>query len=293
MMLNQIKSPLEDYSFLIVGTIRNCEATIHNEVKRLREVFGISAQVCWLLIESDSVDNTVGSLRELKLEIPFFDYVSLGELKEQYPERARRIAFCRDKYVKEIKSRPEYSNIDYVVIADLDGMCRHLTRESVESCWDRHDWVACFANQPQGYYDLWALRHEYWCPKDPFQSFNSLVEMGVDHAKAYKISLIDKLLKINPSNPWIAVKSAFGGLGIYKIEAFMNADYSIEGEYPYNVCEHTTFNKKLNKSGAKMYINPRLVNINRSNHVLQMKIKYFLLRILGFSIFEKIKFFKF
>jgi len=288
-MLDKVACPLRGYSFLIVGTVRNCQDTISEEVHRLKKIFDGSVSVYWLLIESDSVDDTEASLRGLKLEVPFFDYISMGQLSYKYPQRARRIAVCRDVYVNEIRTRPEYLSIDYVVVADLDGMCRQITPESVQSCWIKQDWMACFANQPKGYYDLWALRHNYWSPRDPYRTFNCLVNLGVNSAKAYKISMIDKILKIKPGSKWIAVESAFGGLGIYRYEAFMMADYSVDGDYPHDTCEHVTFNRKLKGQPAKLYINPALVNVYRSSHVFQMKLKYVLLRVFGLSIFEKLK----
>ncbi|MDB9772158.1 hypothetical protein OAC11_05085 [Alphaproteobacteria bacterium] len=282
-------SRIADLSFLIVGTVRNCQSTITSEVRHLNQVFVGAAQVRWLLVESDSDDNTLDCLSSLKTEVGLFDYLAMGRLKDQFPERARRIAVCRDAYVKEIQRRPEYSEVDYVVVADLDGMCRDLTAESVESCWSRNDWLACFGNQPKGYYDLWALRHESWSPKDPFRTYRELVTLGVKPAIAYKTSVIDKILKIETNIPWIAVESAFGGLGIYRIEAFKHADYSVDGEYPADTCEHTTFNRKLGVSSSKLYINPSLVNIQYSNHVTQLKLKYFLMRVFGMSFFEKLK----
>ena len=282
-------SELRKYNFLIVGTLRNCSRTIVNEVRRLNKVFDSANSVSWLLVESDSVDATNESLILLKSEIPNFDFICLGQLIKEYPERERRIAFCRDAYVKEIRKRPEYSIIDYVVVVDLDGMCSQLTKEGVESCWNKKGWTACFANQPGGYYDLWALRHNNWCPNDPFETYRDLIKSGVDAAKAYKTSVIDKLLKIKPESEWIQLESAFGGLAIYKFEAFKWADYSKDGEYPPNICEHTTFNQKLREKDFELYINPSLINIKYSSHIAKMKFKYILLKIFGHSLFEKIK----
>ena len=281
-------------NFLIVGTVRNCEKTIINEVNRLNDIFKKANKASWLIVESDSVDGTKESLKNLKLKLPYFDFISLGRLADNYPERARRIAFCRDVYVKEIRSRLEYSDVNYVVVADLDGMCSDLTYKSVLTCWAKSNWTACFANQPKGYYDLWALRHDYWNPRDPFITFKKLHNLGINAAKAYKTAVIDKILKIDIASTWVPVRSAFGGLGIYKYEAFIKSDYSVKGEYPDKTCEHVTFNKKLGKSisDCNLYINPSLVNINRSGHVFQLKLKYFLLKFFGYSLFKKLKHFK-
>ena len=272
--------------FLVVGTVRNCQRTIEAEIHHLTKVLSDSLKVSWLIVESDSSDRTVDILKQLKQKIPNFDYCSKGKLQHMYPERTSRIAACRDHYVNAIRTDKNYLDIDYVIVADLDGMCGDLTTSSLETCWAQNNWTACFANQPKGYYDIWALRHPYWSPKDPFETYKNLHSMGIKAAKAYRMAIIDKIAKIAPHRDWINVDSAFGGLGIYKKEVFSYADYSISGFYPPNTCEHTSFNRKIVNNGSLIFINPALINIYHSKHTNWLKIKYYLLKIFGHNFFD-------
>lgn len=282
-------SILKTHNFLIVGTVRDCGHKLQHEVRHLHNIFKDALSVYWLIIESDSVDNTKETLHKLRFEIPNFDFITLGRMASEYPERASRIAACRDVYVEEIKKNKKYSNVDHVIVADLDGMCSDLTDHGLESCWNQKGWSGCFANQPGGYYDLWALRHKFWSPSDPFLTYKGLMEIGVAPSKAYKVSIIDKLIKIKPSNRWIPVESAFGGLAVYKKEVFSYASYAKDGVYPIGICEHVTFNTKIIAKGAKLYINPSLVNKYRARHTAELKFKYLLMKFIGFSLFEKLK----
>ena len=57
----------------------------------------------------------------------------------------------------------------------------------------------------------------------------------------------------------IEVDSAFGGLGIYKKEAFISATY-IGSEDGKDICEHVPFHRSLKKKGYRLFINAALTN---------------------------------
>ena len=62
-----------------------------------------------------------------------------------------------------------------------------------------------------------------------------------------------------------------GSQGAPTVEAILNLCYfDINGNGEYDdgeeICEHVPFNQKLRKSGAKLFINPRLINANITEH---------------------------
>jgi hypothetical protein len=145
---------------LIVGLARNCQDTIEHEVQIINSAFSEAKTVNWLVIESDSDDETLATLEKLSENVEFA-FVTLGNLRKQYPKRTARIAKCRNRYLQELRANKKYNNIDYVVVADLDGVNSDLTKTAVRSCWKfTEEWDACFANQSKVYYDIWALRHK-------------------------------------------------------------------------------------------------------------------------------------
>ena len=109
---------------LIAGPARNNEDTIAAELSTLlNSVVGFKKAFC-LVIESDSTDGTVGELERLKQSTPLFDFISLGHLATRMPKRTERLAFARNRILEEVRSNPLYANIDFIIMADLDGINR-------------------------------------------------------------------------------------------------------------------------------------------------------------------------
>jgi hypothetical protein len=84
---------------LLVGTISNVSKTLEKELKVILKALSIFESVKVYLVESDSIDETVKVLEKIKINNSNFNYVTLGTLKEKYPDRIDRIAYCRNKYV--------------------------------------------------------------------------------------------------------------------------------------------------------------------------------------------------
>ena len=234
---------------LIVGLARNCSEVIFENIRTLKYAFsGHSVQ--FLVIESDSSDETVSELKKIKQKITDFEFISLGSLSDQFPLRTDRIAQCRNAYLSEINTNPKYSSIDFVVMADLDGVNQLLTPHAIASCWTRDDWDVCTANQKYAYYDIFALRHPLWSPNDCLKHYNFLRQYNVNKEKALYIAIHSKMLTIPKNSEWIEVDSAFGGLGIYKKNILSNLVYTGLDNDGNEICEHVPFHfcGILNKS---------------------------------------------
>ena len=161
---------------------------------------------------------------------------------------------------------PGYAEVDYLVVADMDGVNNKLTPEAVHSCWDiQDDWNACFANQSKRYYDLWALRHPLWSPNDCFAQRNFYKSHG-HKALAFLASVYARMLDIPQDAAPIEVDSAFGGLGIYQRSLITDCNYIGISETGGETCEHVAFNLAMKSKGAKLYINPKMVNNDYNEH---------------------------
>lgn len=256
---------LGNSNFLIVGLARDCETKIEATCDVLFNAFAGSATLRFLIIESDSSDQTLEKLKRLMSKYDI-EYKSLGQLRKKHPKRTERMAICRNEYLKEIRENPIYQDIDYVVVADFDGVNLGLTQEAVATCWEMPvKWDACFANQNAPYYDIWALRHDLWCSIDCFEQERFLKEHGVDHFLSRYISVLSKMIRISEYDEPIKVQSAFGGLGIYKKEKILNGEYRGIDPYGREVCEHVPLHLDFFKN-AHLYINPRLVNGGWNEH---------------------------
>ncbi len=250
----------ESNSVLIVGLARNCSHVLESGLETLEAAFEWAKELQFLVIESDSSDGSLGVLQRVAAVKPNFCFVSLGRLRDKHPKRTDRIAQCRNHYVKLIRERPDYHNVDYVVVADMDGVNSELTAAAVLTCWTQHGWDVCAANQSGPYYDIWALRHPLWSPNDCQQQARFLRSNGVGIFRAITTSVYSRMIRIEPSSKWIEVDSAFGGLAIYRKEALESVRYWGLSDQGDEICEHVTAHAQMRSAGRRIFVNPALIN---------------------------------
>ena len=287
-----LTSQLTEYRYLVVGLVRNCAHSVEADIAAIEKSLQNSVGVKWLLIESDSGDGTLDVLSKIAGRDVEFNYISLGKLHPAYPLRTDRIAQCRNRYLHEIKKNKEYRDIDYVVVADFDGINNAITAESFASCFTRTDWDVCCANQISRYYDIWALRHHLWSPNDAYEQFRFMGSKSRNSFISYYVSVTSRMMHIPKESEWIEVDSAFGGMAIYKFQAFISSEYCGLTENGTEICEHVQFNKKIKENGYKIYINPAFINAVNTEHVRSVYIKTILLLIFNENIIKKIKHYK-
>ena len=264
--------PLDEANVLIVGVARNCEQTIVQNVSALRRAFVSAKSVSHYVVESDSDDGTVELLQTLKNTLSGFQFVSLGRLSDQYPKRTERLAYCRNEYQRYAREVTLDSRCDFVVVADLDGINAEITEDAVQSCWCRDDWDACFANQKGPYYDIWALRHSLWSPNDCWAQERFYRTFLKVKAWSTWLSVQSRQITIPPHSEWIAVESAYGGLGIYRSHLFLldvgHVGLDDEGE---EICDIPSLHQGMRLHGARLMINPALLNGGYNEHTRKQR----------------------
>jgi len=267
-----MRAALKDSKVLIAGTARNCEKSLYSDIKIINDAFKEASLVSWLIIESDSTDSTIEVLNSLEKEFSL-RFISLGCLRNKLPNRTERLAECRNYYLNELNNNSLYSDYDYLVVVDLDGINAQLTSKAVMECWKlKEDWDVCFSNQLGPYYDIWALRHETWSPNDCMANRKFLIEMGLKPYEADYIAVYSRMIKLNKLQKPIEVMSAFGGLGIYKIDILKGSTYSGIDKYGNEICEHVSFHAELKRKGAKLFIVPALINSSWNDHNEKIRI---------------------
>ena len=65
----------------------------------------------------------------------------------------------------------------------------------------------------------------------------------------------------------IRVRSAFGGLGVYKMSKILDCRYDGLDSDGRELCEHVPFNQKICDHGGELYIYPKLLNQAPSEHL--------------------------
>ena len=276
--MNRDIKMLANQKILIVGVIRNGENTITSEISSLQNAFCDFGKIHWLVIESDSVDNTVKKLSELSQSVENFNYKSVGQLAGRMPLRTERLAFCRNIYLDEIRSNSFYDDFDYIAVADLDGVNNLLTKDGVRSCFEKNMWDVCTANQLGNYYDIWALRHRIWNPGDCWEQYrylNQFAKSPQESANLLFAAVHSKMVIIPMDAEWIEVESAFGGLAIYKRETLLdrNTKYIGLNESGVEIVDHASLHLGITQNGYKIFINPKLINTDFTEHSIMFKPK--------------------
>ena len=264
---------VESQSILVTGIARDVAKIIPREIKRIENsmehIFKI---VNFLVIESDSKDKTKKVLKEIKSKKSNFNYISLGEIESNYPNRIERLAFCRNAYVKEIRENLLYKDVDFIAIIDFDIKNNRLELTELKKLISEHSWSAIFANQTGLYYDIYALRKKGWVENDCFDEYkNFSATMSLQDAK--ELAIWSKMKKIRNNLPLIPVDSAFGGLGIYRKSVFIDFDYSLPSEQ-IQESEHVSLHKKITDSNGLLFIAPNMTNFSWSAHNLS-RFKFF------------------
>lgn len=259
-----MRKPVSDSNVLVAGVGRNCAATLVSTHDALRKATAGFAERSFLFIESDSEDDTVSALQRGE-SAGSWRAVSLGHLASTMPKRTERLAHCRNLVVDLVSK--EYPAVDYVILADLDGVNSTVTSSAVEDAWSRSEsWDVVTANQPGRYYDVWALRHPHWCPGDCWEDFRALRPL-IGKKAAREFAVHSRQIELKADLPLIEVDSAFGGLAIYTREAFLTGRYTGLTASGEEVCEHVSYHAELRARGAQIFINPKLLNRVQTEHL--------------------------
>ena len=258
-------------SLLVCGPARNCARTIRRDLQRLREATAWIPRVQFLVVESDSSDHTAATLQALSQEWPALQVISLGSLRERLPERTDRIALARNTCLKTLREDSRYAEVDHLLMADLDGMCRDITEQALRSCWSLAvPWDAVCANQGDYYYDVWTLRHPLWCPGDAWHDRNDLVPL-LGETEADNVALFSRMVHIPADAAPIEVDSAFGGMAVYKRAALEGVAYAGHARDGRTASDHVELNLAMRAAGRRIFIHPGLINVRHTKHASRKK----------------------
>lgn len=255
----EARKPVSEAQILIAGTIRNGRRFAVRELDQIRRTFRGARQVRALVVESDSTDGTATALAQHFVADPWGEVRSLGHLAPAFPLRTARLAHCRNEYLTAFLNEAAYRGFDYLVVADLDGVNRHLTRSAVESCWSvAEPWDAVTGNQLGAYYDLWSLRVADWCPDDCRALYNRL-RLFADEKSALRLAIKARRLTVREDAPPMGTESSFGCFAIYRREILRDARYDGVDRLGGEVCEHVALNSGIRAAGGRIVLNPKLI----------------------------------
>jgi len=244
----------------------------------------MSAASAFVFIENDSRDHTVQLLEKFCAKHPLSRLIRLDGIGAAIPARTVRLAMARNTIVSALRQWHDIRDFDTLVMLDLDAINTrpwpmHVVCDAVASVHGEDDLVGVFANQLHSHYDLWALREPTLCPGDIWEDAFDLTQIEqLDDQAAFERAVLPRVLCLPPDGPALPVHSAFGGLGIYRLDAVRNNPLPYCGETakivsqvnPWRVmrwqrCEHVNFHAGLRLAGGRLVIRPDLINADGGN----------------------------
>lgn len=233
---------------VVVGLARNCGKQLQKSLDKILELQ--TNKLNLYIYENDSTDNSKQILVDYSKQKPNLT-VSINNLDREHltdksNTRTLSLSEYRNHCLKWIKQN--HSDSDFVIVLDFDADLGF----SLEGIYNSIYWLHHINNAGGmgsystiinnnndnvsfSHYDSFAIRLNDWL-KNPETDIHNIWFRNFHPTIG--------------SNP-ILFYSCFGGLGIYKTEAYLSGEYN--NEYG---CEHVGFHKSLKNNGWDMYLNP-------------------------------------
>jgi len=255
---NELVTDNKNYSSKSLETITSST----NGIKIYESPTGIfkSVCICVLIKDTSNIEIMIQNLikaREMfkKTFIVFVSYNIDTIYKEILSNLENCLLINSNKYSEEFQLRNLYLRFvhenkkifDLMMVIDPINLCLPINVRSFNFL-ENLDFNVAFANQSYKYYDIDSLIDDY---KDG--SAIADPELKKEYQK-----------HISVNNEIIPVKSAFGGLAIYKTEV-------LDLDNTYTTDNHKTFNLKISQKYSKMFIVPSfLVETSPDNAYLYL-----------------------
>ena len=245
------------------GLARDCEEELSANLEALIRIADFSDYHrchCFLL-ENDSSDLTGAILCGFRDK--YADRVTLWQLPGlalERPQRIDRLAWCRNFLLAQIQQAVLDPVDSLYVPVDLDDQI--MASLEPASFWRAVDRIAAddingiFPLSRPYYYDLLALRVPGWVEAD-HQELVAASRPRLGWFRSLQQFVFARQLPVSSfaADTLIPVKSAFGGLGIYRLLAIAPSRYQVIWLGHCFECEHVTFNQGI----SSLYIDTDLV----------------------------------
>ena len=246
---------------IIASTIKNESKNLKNYFKILDNLIINYKDYFIIFVISDSNDNSLMLCK---------NYLSnkngkiiIKNFKKKF-SRVKKLEISRNKYLDLVKKK--YFNFDFLIVMDVDNVNINLDINQLERSLKKKNWNAIFPSQRFFYYDIFALRIKKILN---FNFVEKISEEILQNKKNHDIKIYFKKYLFNyffinkfSKKRYISVESAFGGLGVYKINKILKFKYSSSNG---KECEHVYFNKKINLKYGRLFIDKKLINSSGIN----------------------------
>ncbi len=241
-------------TIVLAGLARNVAAVLPATMLRMELLGRTFADYRIVIFENDSIDQTVPLLVEWAASNSRVEIVSesLGAPPSRpirCSDRADRMAYYRRQCQTTI--REKYSDAEYVGLIDTD-VEGGWSPDGVASTFSQDGWDFVGSNgliyKRRGFqanaiahYDAWAYRDD--------TNFTPLSTKYVNR------------LRHNRGEPMVPLPSCFGGLGFYRMKAYL------AGVYEGGDIEHVSFHRSMREQGYdRTFLNPDQIVVYGRKH---------------------------
>jgi hypothetical protein len=248
-------------SAVFVGTARDCASWLPAVLENLQRLASLYDRTAFVFAVSDSTDSTAALLRNWMDQDRAGQVIELGDLAGRLTVRTERIAHARNACLERIRGSA-WAEYRHLIVADLDDVLAvplDVDAFSRAARWldTAADRAAVFASSRPRYYDIWALRHPTWCPHDCWHRiWERPASQSFEAAKFREV--FARQVALPRQMPPIEVRSAFGGLGLYRMSDALGAAYVGLDAEGREVSEHVAFNEAIGRDGGRLHVFPDL-----------------------------------
>lgn len=235
----------------IVAIARNAVPFIANTLLLCASVVDRFRSAKMFVFENDSTDGTDRLLDEVAASVKWFStaHETLGGPDSRGFERDRteRLAYCRNKCLEWV--RENAAGTPWTIVVDMDPQAgfspdgvlnsvARLSEQMISASTIRAGGMASYSlyrkRDGVAHYDAWAARPVSWWR-------DRRNEIGFNWFSAFLPPV---------GSPPCPMNSAFGGLTVYRTEAFLAGGYSGDD------CEHVPHHRRMREAGYGMWLNP-------------------------------------
>lgn len=263
---------------IFAGLAQNCAPFLQDVLKNMENMASFASDVAYIILENDSKDSTKQDILTWGSNKKNFNFINLDGLNH-LPVRSMRLEFLRNTYIEVIRADDYLKSFDLLMVVDMDDVSSYLIDSgqlcrAIDFLNSENDIAAVFPNQFGVYYDMWALRHPELCPGDIWKEVFDFVQINnCSDKEAFENTFAKRILSIDINEEPIEVESAFGGLGIYKMQYILNnpnpyvgVKIQVLATSPrveicrWQLLEHAHFHQGIRSIGGRLFVLPYLIN---------------------------------
>ena len=254
-------------SVIVCGIVRNAASGLKRNIPSVQSICSRFKDYQVIIFENDSTDKTKVLLDKWQRSDPEHVHCMMEDMDKDLTipgwgsvdgnpffseRRISKMAYYRNKYLEYIDNH--FLSADYLIVIDMD--VAKIYPESVFSCFqDCPEWDAVTAF---GYSTSPQFRRRY---HDTY-IFQEWEKRGAVQTEAYMNEMARKYASLRPSDPWVRVAAAFGGLAIYRFEAVKGLRYSVLPNNDANVTvygEHySIYIQMIERGYDRFFLNPAM-----------------------------------